>query len=150
MNARFSMLVLSIAVLVGCEQKYASTLPQEEPELRKTRTAFAADAARRAYPAYVQSKRTYDLRAQVGYSLNVLEIANLTDERWTDLDVWVNKKYVIHVPYIQPKGLVRLWFHGIFDQKGNPFPDDNLHTRVETIEVLKDEVLYDLPPHLAD
>jgi hypothetical protein len=150
MNARIPTLLLAIAVLAGCESKYASTLPQKDPALRKTRLQFAVDAAKRAYPADAKRERTYDLRVQVGYSLNVIEIANLTNQDWTDLDVWVNKRYVIHVPSIKAHQLERLWFHGIFDSNGNSFPTDNSKVLVNTVEVFKDGVLYDLPPHLAD
>jgi hypothetical protein len=57
---------------------------------------------------------------------------------------------VIHVPRLRAHQLERLWFRGIFDNSGNSFPTDNRKVLVETIEVLKDGVIYDLPPHLAD
>jgi len=145
------ILVGAVLAIAGCgESKWASSLPQQDPALRKTKVQFAADAATRTYPADAPHKMTNDLRAQVEYGVKWLDIANLTDQEWDDVDVWLNQRYVIHVPKIPAKHLERLWFRGMYDQQGHSFPTDKLPTLVQKLEVFKDGVLYDLPVHLAD
>src|SRR3954452_13025215 len=97
-QALFSMsYFIAILLLVGCSGR-PQILPNSDESLRKTSTEFAADAARR-FPYKLDAPRAgdADARAQVGYVLDVLEIENLSTEDWSDVDLWINQEYVIHL-----------------------------------------------------
>lgn len=148
------MIVLGVlaGLIVGCAGR-PSILPNTDKSLRKTSAQFAADAAKR-HPYKADAPRGGEVagRAQVGYMLDQLEIANLSDTDWSDVEVWVNKKYVVHVPLIE-KGAQRVKvfpFQMIFDDAGNSFPTDNNTTRIESVELYKDGKMFDVTTKLAD
>jgi hypothetical protein len=138
------------ASLVGCSGR-AELFPNSDVTLRKPSTAFASDAAKR-FPYKLDAARAgqAQARAQVGYQLDVLEIANLSNEEWTDLEVWVNQQYVVHLDKMEPKVLKRLTFQMLFDEKGLSFPTDNTTIRINKLEILRDGKMYDVRLQLAD
>ncbi|HEY7086669.1 MAG TPA: hypothetical protein VH518_01190 [Tepidisphaeraceae bacterium] len=147
--SRSSSLVL-IGLLAGCAGR-ASILPNPDPDLRKNSSQLAADAAKRQpYKADAPRGGQASGRAQVGYWADRLEVANLSDGDWNDVEVWVNQKYVCHVPKIEKGKLVVLFFQMIFDDAGNSFPTDNSKTRVDLVELYKDGKMYDMKTQLAD
>src|SRR2546422_8577589 len=93
--------VVVVALLAGCAGR-SQLIPNSEPALRKTSAQFAADAAKR-FPYKSDSPKGGDAkgRCQVGYTLNVLEITNLSDEDWNDVELWVNRAYVVHLPVLK-------------------------------------------------
>ena len=65
------------------------------------------------------------LGAQVGYTLNHIDIVNLSKEPWNDVEIWVNQNYVVHLPVMEPNKLKTIEFTMLYDDKGNYFPLDN-------------------------
>jgi hypothetical protein len=136
-------------MLAGCAGR-PSILPNADKGLRKTSAQFAADAAKRQYKADAPRGGQIPGRAQVGYMLDRVEVVNLSDSDWADVEVWVNKKYVVHVPMMEKGKLKTLPFQMIFDEAGNNFPTDNSKHRVELVEIYKDGKTYDVTTKLAD
>lgn len=142
--------VVGFSGMIGCAGR-ASVFPNPDPTLRKTSAQFAADAARRhPYPSQAPRGGEAAARSQVGYTMNRLEIVNLSDENWSDIEVWVNEKYVVSVPKMPRNQLKRLNFQMLYDEKGNYFPINNMKTRVTKVEIYRDGKMYDVPLRLAD
>lgn len=155
MNLRSGMVfgvvagVLAIG-LIGCSGR-PSLIRNSDPELRKSSAQFAADAATRfPYPADAPKGGEAVARAQVGYSMNKLEIVNLSTEEWKNVEVWVNSTYVVNIPTMQPNQLKSLPFQMIFNEKGEYFPLNNKEILVSKVEILRDGKLYDVRVGQAD
>lgn len=134
----------------GCAGR-AELLPNSDKNLRRTAAEFAADAAKR-FPYKADAPRGGDLagRSQVGYSLNVLEVINLSENDWTDVEVWVNKTHVVSLPLMERNKLKRIPFQAIYDSNGANFPTNNKTVRVQTVEVFMGGKMYDVRTQLAD
>src|SRR5256885_14240904 len=82
-----------VLLLIGCAGR-TQLIPNSDPALRRTSAQFAADAAKRfPYKADAPQGGNAKGRCQVGYTLNVLEITNLSEEDWNDVEIWVNRAY---------------------------------------------------------
>ena len=152
----FLVRTLAVLVLAGCGIMLGcagrpSILPNPDPQLRKSAAQFAADAAKR-HPYKADAPRGGDAlaRAQVGYMLDRLEVVNLSNEQWNDVEVWVNQKYVVSIPRMEPNKLKQFNFQMLFDENGNYFPRDNNKTRVTKVEIFHDGKIYNVPLQLAD
>lgn len=151
-SAIVTVLGLLAGLIVGCAGR-PEILPNSDKTLRKTSAQFAADAAKR-HPYKADAPRGGEIagRAQVGYMLDWLEVVNLSDTDWTDVEIWVNKKFVVAVNLME-KGAQRVKrfpFQMIFDDGGNSFPTDNNKIRIETVEIYKEGKMYDVTTKLAD
>lgn len=136
--------------LIGCSGR-PSLIRNSDPELRKSSAQFAADAATRfPYPADAPKGGEAVARAQVGYSMNKLEIVNLSTDEWKDVEVWVNGAYVVFIPTMQPNQLKTLHFQLIFNDKGMYFPLNNKEVFVDKVEILRDGKLYNVGVGQAD
>ena len=140
---------LALSLATGCNEK-TPLIRNSDKALRKPAAAFAADAKKRhPYPA--DAPRGDDLaRAQVGYSLNRLEVVNLSNEAWADVEVWVNGTHVVFVPTMKPNELKVLNFQIFYDAKGKTFPVSNKSIRVNKVELFRDGKLSNVPLQLAD
>src|SRR5262245_49173370 len=132
--------------IVGCSGR-PSLMPNPDPNLRKTSAEFAADAAKR-FPYHTDApKGETTSRCQVNYNLpKVIDLANLSDEDWHNVEVWVNRQYVVFVPEIKSHDLKRLPWTMLFDDSGHNFDK----ARVETVEVYMGGKMYNVPVKLAD
>jgi hypothetical protein len=137
------MLALTI---VGCAGR-AELLPNSDKSLRKTSAQFAADAAKRTYKADAPRGGTAEARAQVGYMLHRLEIVDLSNADWSNVEVWVNKKYVVFLPQMEKNVLKVIPFQMLFDDSGNSFP---LGQHIDNVEIFQDGKMYDVTTKLAD
>jgi len=147
----FLMLSAVVGILTGCAGR-AEIFPNSEPALRKTAAEFAADAAKR-FPYKADAPRGGTVnRAQVGYSVNKIEIENLGDADWDDVEVWVNKSYVVWLPKLKarPGKVTAIPFQAVFNQDGHSFPTDNRKTLVNTVEVFTGGKMFDVTTKLAD
>lgn len=143
------MLMVSGA-MVGCSGR-PTVIPSNDPALNKLSTELAAEAAKRfPYPASAEQAGQAVGRAQVGYTMNVMEIVNLSDEPWTDVDVWVNRAYVVHLPVMEPKALKRVPFKAIYNDRGRHFPLRNDKMMINQVELVQDGKIYNVPLQLAD
>lgn len=134
----------------GCAGR-AELLPNSDKNLRKTSAEFAADAARRfPYKADAERGGTAVGRAQVGYWMNVVDVVNLSEADWQDVEVWINKSYVVHLPVMERTKLKRIPFQAIYNDKGQSFPTKNNSVRVQTVEFFRDGKMFDVPTQLGD
>lgn len=135
---------------VGCSSR-PTLFGSSDPALQRSHTEFAADAAKRfPYPSDAPNAGRAVGRAQVGYSLNRLEVVNLSDQPWTDIEIWVNRSYVVHLPKMEPHELKRLRFQIIFNESGQHFPLNNHQVLVDRVEIYQNGKLYDVPVQMAD
>ena len=92
------------ALLAGCETV------RYEPE-----------QATRAYPAYLPQERVAEV--QVFNEGDEMLIVNATVERWTNVDLWLNQRYLRHVDAIEPGATIRIPLGEFWDVRGEgPFP----------------------------
>src|SRR3954469_22265099 len=95
--------LILLALITGCAGR-AEIFPNSEPAWRRTAAEFAADAAKRfPYKADAPRGGIAIGRAQVGYSVNKLEIANQDGEDCNDVEIWVNKQYVVWLPVLKAR-----------------------------------------------
>jgi hypothetical protein len=147
-TAQIVCIIGIVSLLAGCSGR-PSVLQNSDKSLRKSSAEFAADAAKR-HPYKNDAPRGGQAqgRAQVGYMLNQIDVVNLSEETWTDVEVWVNQKYVVFIPEMKPRDLKRLNFQMIFDDSGKYIPTRG--ERIEKLEILRDGKLYDLSVQLGD
>lgn len=148
-------LALSVGLLgglvaVGCSGR-PQLFPSSDPALRKSSAEFAADAAKRfPFKADAPKGGPAMARAQVGYTLNKLEIANNSAEDWTDVEVWVNESYVIFLPTMQRGKLKSIPFQMLFNDQGKYFPLNNKEALVNKVDVYMGGKMYEVPKQMAD
>ncbi len=144
-----SLIVGLAAAMVGCDRR-PSLIPNNDPALRKTSAWFAADAVKRhPFPTAAPFAGALNARADVEVMLDKLQIANFSDEEFTDIDVWVNHGYVVHVPKIEANvqgkpGTRTLDFQMMFNDKGESFPTDNDKYPVNTVEIISNGKMYSI------
>jgi hypothetical protein len=144
------MSVVCLSLLAGCQGRGA-LIPPSDPDLRKTAAEFAADSAKRSYPASAPRGGDAQALASVDYGVfNRIEMMNLSGEEMDDLEVWINEKYVFHATKWPPRTLKKVNFATLYDRDGRPFPMDNQKVRITKIEILKDGKLYNVPTKLAE
>ena len=141
-----------MSFLAGCNTP--TIFPNSDPNLRKTSTQFAAEAAKH-HPYKADAPRAGEAagRAEVDYNLGQVRLVNLSDTDWHDMELWVNQKYEVTVPYVAKTNPGKptfelLVFRLLFDDKGNHFPTYGAH--VDKVEIYRDGKMYDVPLRLAD
>lgn len=144
------------AALTGCAGR-AELWPNSDPLLRKTSTQFAADAAKRfPYKADAPAGGQALANAEVGYFLDRLDVTNLSDVEWTDVEVWVNQAYVVYLPRLEPKTIKSVPFQAIFNEQGQSFPTRSgawikqQPLMIDTVELFRDGKRYDVPVRAAE
>ena len=141
--------VASVLILAGCAGR-PSLLPNADKNLRKTSSQFAADAAKRhPYKANAPRGGEAAARGEVGYMLKQITLANLSQDIWNDVEVWVNQKYVVFLPVMEPSKLKTINFQMLFDEQGNYFTTDNKQM-VDKVEIYRDGKMYDVKVKLGD
>lgn len=128
---------------VGCAAR-PSLLPNVDPALRRTVAELRADAATRSYPADAPRGRGLAARSQIGYMAKRVDVANLSQTDWQNVEVWVNRRYVVFLPRIEAGTLRSIPFTALYDRDGQHLPTDSRTFVVETVEVLVDGQLHDL------
>lgn len=123
-----------------------------DPALRKTSAQFASDAAKRHYNAEAPRGEDPSGRVEVDYGLHRINIVNSSPQDWKDVEIWVNKRYVVFVPWIPGKATAAeiINFQSFYDDQGNHLPI--LKTEeITSVEMFKDGKMHSLgPPRLAD
>ena len=147
-SIRVSCLVLGLATFVGCAGR-PSLVPNSDPALRKTSAQFAADAVKRFPAPTGDVAGALTGRVDIDVQRDTLQIANFTSNDWLDVDVWVNRTHVVHVPRIDAEkdgkpGTRTLDFQMIFNDQGESFPTDNDKYPVNTVEIKMDGKLYSI------
>ena len=147
---RISLAIAALVLIAGCSGR-PTIVPNSDKSLRKTSAEFAADSAKR-HPYKSDAPRGGEAvaRSTVGYTLNQLDVVNLSDEEWDDVEIWVNQQYVVFIPKMEPKKLKSIAFQMLFDDKGNYFPLDNSKVQVKKVEAYRGGKMYDIPVKLGD
>lgn len=148
-----AMAACGISLLgLGCAGRPA-LLPNYDPDLRKTSAQFAAAAVKlHPYPDVAPRGGEALGRSMIDYTFKTVEIINYSDDDWTNVQLWINKGYVVGVPKIA-KGKDRttlLNFQMFYDDAGNYFVTDFGKKRVDTLEMFRDGKLYTIKLGLAD
>ena len=153
MRARTFATAAALALLTfsaaACEKR-PSLFRNSDPLLNKTSSQFSSDAANRAYRGDAPRAGQADGRAGVDYTFNTVQVANLSSRDWTDVEVWVNRKYVVFVPRIPARELRTLNFEMMYDGRGNHLPTKAAAPQVQTVELYRDGQMYDVPIRLAE
>jgi hypothetical protein len=153
MHLRTSLILIGCGLLAGGCAGRAQIWPNSEPALRRTSAEFAADSAKR-FPYKADAPRGGQAigRAQVGYTLNKIEIVNNGDQDWDDVEVWVNQQYVVWLPKLKARAgkVTTIPFQAIYNDSGHSFPTDNSVTLVNKVEVYYGGKMYDVTCKLAD
>jgi hypothetical protein len=147
-----SVVVLGLGIICGCADR-PTIFDNPDPNLRLSSSELRGDAlARFPYKEDVPKARESAARAQVAYQLNRVDVVNYSQADWEDVEVWVNRKYVCHVPKMQRGQLKEIHFPMLFDEKGNSFPMNSNKGQmlVRSVEILRDGKLYQLTVEAAD
>jgi hypothetical protein len=147
--AWFGLLCIAAAVMVGCEGS-VSLVPNFDPALRKPPAAFAADSAKRKYEADAPKVPDSQARAQYALILKEVDLANISTQDWSQVEVWLNGKYVVYCPAFQKKSAKTLYFTMFYDQDGHHFDTHGGNDPVKTIEVYREGTMYTVVNHVAD
>jgi hypothetical protein len=136
-----------IALTSGCA-RHQALLPNSDPSLRRSGAEFAADAkARHPYPDDLPHAGEAPARAQIAYMLNRIELVNLDVGDWEDVEIWVNRGYVVHLPAVENRRLKRISFMSLMDANGQHFPLSRAF--IEQLEVVKDGRRYSVHATVA-
>jgi hypothetical protein len=142
--------VVGMGLVGGCAGR-PSLFPSSDPGLRKTSAEFAADAAKRSYPATAPRGGDAQAQASVDHGmLNRIDVSNLSDGDWNGAEIWVNEKYVVYVANWPAKRMEQITFQMLYDRDGKSFPVNNKQYRVQSLEVFHDGKLYNIPRRLAE
>jgi len=79
-------------------------------------------------------------------------VLNFSDEDWKDVELWVNRNYVVYIPLLE-KGKVQVKtipFQMLFDESGNSFSTDGGKNPIKTVEICRNDKMYMVPLKLAD
>ena len=156
MNAKLVLTAMVLAGwMAGCDGR-PSLIPNKDASLRQTSAKFAADAAKRTYEADAPPGGEATARAEVNYTLKEIELGNLSAEDWTNVEVWVNKRYVLFLQSLPKQnkgdGYRHLNFEMFYDNQGDHLPTGLFSTkaRIETVHVFREGKMYDVTTKLAD
>jgi len=137
------------AALVGCDGQPA-LLPNSDTSLRKSSAMFAADAAKRHYPADAPRAGEAAARADYEPMIKQIDVVNLSDTDWEGVELWLNSKYVVFVPKME-KGMNKVInYQMLFDDDGHHFDSDNGKNPVQKLELVREGKVYSVPLQLQD
>ncbi|HEX2971711.1 MAG TPA: hypothetical protein VHP11_05230 [Tepidisphaeraceae bacterium] len=136
---------LGMLSTTGCNQPTLFANP--DPNLRKDIPQLKADAAKR-FPYKDDAPKAFEpqARAQVGYDLHRVEVVHFANEDWSNVDVWVNRQYVCHIPVMQSRQLKQLAYKMLINELGQTFPEDN-SIPVQTVEIYRNGTMYSVVCH---
>ena len=150
--------LLGLALVCGCDSTGRPVFMRNpDAALRKETTEFAADAAKRfPYKADAPKGEAKDApaRALVSYApMNRLDVVNLSDKEYENLELWVNRTHVVFVPLMPGKDKLsptQIDFKMLYDEKGKPFAITKEVPRVETVELFMNGKMYPVAVQMAD
>ena len=128
--------VATTAALAGCTGR-TDLFRNDNPALRKSPPEFAADAAGRfPFPTDVPAAEVADVRGEVDYTFDRLKVLNFGGRDWQDVELWVNRAYVVYLPVLPTGDIQDLNFRYLYNDQGQHFPltgavVDELHLLVE-------------------
>jgi hypothetical protein len=152
MNAKTTTwILLAIFTLIGCTTR-PPFMTNADPALRQSSAQFAADAAHRVYETSAMQAGPANGRAEIDYGIRRLSIVNSSNEDWTNVEIWLNKQYVVLLPKVQANAaqMEEISLDYIFDQHGKYFPENSEENPINSVEMFKDGKMYTLGLQLAD
>jgi hypothetical protein len=149
MNKTLALGLLIGGLLAGCEVK-PSVVPTFDTALDRTSAQYAADAVKHfPFKADLPKGQTHPARALVDYSLDFLDFTNLSKQNLTNLEIWINRQYVMSLPLLKSGDIKRLNFRMFYDDQGDHFPlNNNLEKGgviVRQLEMIEDGKIYEVP-----
>lgn len=152
MKLHLMIAMLGAGLMLGCSGR-PSILPNSDPELRKNMAQLSADAVKR-HPFKTELPRGGEAlaRASVDYTFKTVQVLNYSDVDWEDVEIWVNRSYVVSVPKLPhgKDGAKTIDFQMLFDDKGEFFWTDHGKVRIEQLEMLRDGKIYSIKLTPAD
>jgi hypothetical protein len=139
------------AVMSGCTTR-PSFIRNADPDLRKSKGEFAADAAKRQYESTAPRAGSANGGAVIDYGIHQITLVNSSSQDWNNVEIWLNHQYVILIPKI-PADAARaeiVNFNTIFIPKGASFPTDSGTNPITSVEMYKDGSMFTLMTQLAD
>lgn len=148
-RSRSAVLAAAVAALLlaGCQVNSTNAVPNPDRNLRKKPEQFKADASKRAYPGAATTQPS-PFRGEVDYQLDVINIVNLSETDWTDVEVWANGQYVCFVPTFPAKMQRGIAFRILFSPEGQRPPLSGLW--LEKVEIVKGGTVYPVVIRAAD
>jgi hypothetical protein len=140
---------VAFLLIAGCEQS-VSLIPNNDPSLRKPTAQFSADASKRAYEADAPKTASDDFRAGYALTYRRVEMANISDEDYSNIEVWINGKYVVYCNKFEKKSGKSLPFRDFFDGQGHRFDTADGNNAIQTIEVYADGNMHQVKSHVED
>jgi hypothetical protein len=122
--------------------------PNPDPNLRKSSAQLAADAAKRSYEADAPKGGQAAARAQYELMDHRIDLVNLSDADWDNVEVWLNHSYVVFVLKMEKNADKRLDFEMFFDRDGHHFSTVGGKTPVESLEIYRDGKMFTVPTTL--
>ncbi len=131
--------------LVGCSSDgQTSMLPNPDGNLRRTSAEFAADAAKRQYEAEAPCNKATDARAEYEIMTHRIDLVNLADADWSNVEVWINHEYVVYLPVMQKMVDEKLDYEMFFDRDGHHFETKGGATPLQSIQIYRDGKMWDV------
>ena len=142
-----AVVTAGLLAVAGCSQPTMFANP--DPNLRKSVPELKLDSAKRfPYKADAPHALEPKARALVGYDLHRVEVVNFSDEDWSDVEVWVNRQYVCHVPRMQSRQLKEIHYPMLFNELGQSLPFSK--SLVKTVEIYRNGTMYQITSHPVD
>lgn len=136
------------ALAVGCASGTNRLNPNPEKSLQKKPQELVEYAAGLEYPADAPRAEVSPIVAEIDYGIDVINLVNLGNEDFQDLDVWVNRQYVVKLASL-PVGRQRgINFHILYDKDGQRAPVKGVW--IQSVELLRDGQMFPARLKIAD
>ena len=151
MNRLIALSALATLALIGC-QRNAVLLPNSDASLNKPAKVFAEEAAARfPYPADLERGGELPARAEIGYMVDVITLVNYSKQDWADVELWVNKQYVLPLAMLESNTegtkAKRIAFKYLYNDRGETFPARG--ATVDTLELKLNGKMYNVPKQIG-
>lgn len=146
-RATLALSIASISFLAGCMNN-AVLIPSSDASLNKKASNFAIDAKSCfPYPADAQRGGDISARAEIGYMWNIINLVNYSGENWDNVEVWVNKQYVLPLVRLESGAPKRISFKMFYNEQGTYLPLEGV--MVESLELKKNGTLYTIATQIG-
>lgn len=129
--------------LAGCSSEgHTSFWANPDPLMRRSAATFAADAAKRSYPATAPHGPQATARAEFDQMMGRIDLVNLTAADVQNVEVWINQQYVVQIPTIKSQGDEKLDFEMFYDHDGHIFTTNGGKNPIKMMELFHDGQLF--------
>ncbi len=143
-RAFIALSIVAGSMVLGCQNSNAVLIPSSDSSLNKTASTFASEAkAYFPYPKEAARGTDIDARAEIGYMWNVINLVNYSGEDWENVEVWINKQYVLPIAKMESGKTKRVSFKLFYNEAGTYFPLGG--TMINSLEIKRDGSMYTVP-----